>query len=458
MAVAVTERIVDAAGPSGDYTSIDKAEVTDVCGNMLAELSLAPIPYVNRTIATLRTSRRLPAEARISALRAAADQFRNGTIDGLDRDEYENLVARASGLPITTVREATDHIADVAETAYDRAQAARPHGAAADLDSVPDTGGGVWVRRGTVFGVHAAGNHPGVHVHWLEAVALGYAVAVRPSRREPFTPRRLICALREAGFTAQLAFLPTDYDAADAIIRAVDLAMVYGGDDVMAKYAGNSTVLPQGPGRSKILITAGADWRDHVDLIVDSVGRGGGTACTNTSAVFVDGDAAALARAVGEKLVLLPSYAPERSEARLPVTTVSSARAMADHLRRIAAGSTPVLSADDVVDELGDGSAVLCPSVYLVTGPSSRAVQTELAFPCLWVSPWKPDDGIECLGDTLALTVIGADESLAEQLIASHALHNVYIGPHPTYWSAFGAPHDGYLGDFLMSTKAVTRS
>ena len=311
MAVAVPERIVDVIGPSGEYRSIDTAEVSDVSGNVVALLSLAPVPYVNRAIATLRTARPLPAEARSSALTAAAGQFRSGIVDGLARDEYEYLVARASGLPITTVHEATDHIADVAETAYHRAQAARPRGAVADLDGVPDTGSGIWLRRGTVFGVHAAGNHPGVHVHWLEAVALGYAVAVRPSRREPFTPRRLISALRAAGFTGQLAFLPTDYEAADAIIRGVDLAMVYGGDAVMAKYAGSSKVLPQGPGRSKILITADADWRDHVDLIVDSVARGGGTACTNTTAVFVDGNAAALAQALGAKLARLPSHPPE---------------------------------------------------------------------------------------------------------------------------------------------------
>ena len=139
------------------------------------------------------------------------------------------------------------------------------------------------------------------------------------------------------------------------------------------------------------------------------------------------------------------------------MTTTRSGKVMADYLRSIAVGTTPILSADDVVEELGDGSAVLRPSVHLVTGPTSRAVQTELPFPCLWVSPWKREDGIDCLGDTLALTVIGAAEPLVEELLASPAVHNVYIGSHPTYWSAFGAPHDGYLGDFLMATKAVIR-
>jgi acyl-CoA reductase-like NAD-dependent aldehyde dehydrogenase len=66
-------------------------------------------------------------------------------------------------------------------------------------DPATRTGHAVWTRRGDVFAVHASGNHPGVHGLWLEAVALGYRVVVRPSQREPFTPHRLITALRQAG-------------------------------------------------------------------------------------------------------------------------------------------------------------------------------------------------------------------------------------------------------------------
>jgi hypothetical protein len=33
----------------------------------------------------------------------------------------------------------------------------------------------------------------------------------------------------------------------------------------------------------------------------------------------------------------------------------------------------------------------------------------------------------------------------------------VYLGDHPTYWIEPGIPHDGYLADFLMRTKAVIR-
>ena len=43
---------------------------------------------------------------------------------------------------------------------------------------------------------------------------------------------------------------------------AADLAMVFGGQDVVDHYAGDDTVFTNGPGRTKIVITAEKDWRD----------------------------------------------------------------------------------------------------------------------------------------------------------------------------------------------------
>ena len=108
------------------------------------------------------------------------------------------------------------------------------------------------LAAGDVFAVLASGNAPGVHALWPQALALGYRVAVRPSRREPFTGHRLVYALRQSGFRDQDAvFLPTDYAGADELIAAADLAMVYGGQDVVDKYADDPTVFVNGPGPSQ---------------------------------------------------------------------------------------------------------------------------------------------------------------------------------------------------------------
>jgi acyl-CoA reductase-like NAD-dependent aldehyde dehydrogenase len=369
------------------------------------------------------------------------------------------MVARASGMPISVVRAAADAIARSAVEAYRSAQQARPAGAVNDWrNPLTRTGSGVWTRRGDVFAVHAPGNHPGVHGLWLEALALGYRVAVRPSRRDPFTPHRLISALRTAGFgDDQVVLLPTGYDAADEILRGADLAMVYGGEEVMRKYAGQASMLPQGPGRSKILLTADVDWHEHLDVIVDSISDEGGRACVNATAVFVQGDATAVAQALAERLAAIPSLPPEDDDAALPVHTVADAKEIERYLLAKAAGTVPWLGGDGVVDELGDGSAALRPAVHQLDRPDAEQARIELAFPCVWVAPWTPEAGLDVLKETLVLTAITHDTRLVDALVAEPTISNVYVGDHPTNWIEPGIPHDGYLADFLMRTKAVIR-
>jgi hypothetical protein len=80
-----------------------------------------------------------------------------------------------------------------------------------------------------------------------------------------------------------------------------------------------------------------------------------------------------------------------------------------------------------------------------------------VAFPCVWVAPWTPQAGTRPLKDTLVLTAVTHDERLLDELLAEPTISNLYIGDHLTYWIEPGIPHDGYLADFLMRTKAVIR-
>ena len=70
---------------------------------------------------------------------------------------------------------------------------------------------------------------------WPQALALGYRVAVRPSRREPFTGHRLVHALRQSGFRDHdVMFLPTDYAGADVVV-------LLNGDRITGKIEGRAT-------------------------------------------------------------------------------------------------------------------------------------------------------------------------------------------------------------------------
>jgi len=264
----------------------------------------------------------------------------------------------------------------------------------------------------------------------------------------------LINALRGSGFRAEdVVYLPTDYAGADEVIRSADLAMVYGGQDVVDKYVGDPTVNVNGPGRTKIVLTAEQDWRDHIDVIVDSICSQGGMACVNTTAVLYDGDAAPLAHAIAERLSSIAPLPISDERAILPVQRQKAAQAVAEFLARRAEGSTPLLGADQVVADLGDGTAALRPAVHLLSAPEPVKLNTELPFPCVWVSPWSRGDGLEPLRHSLVITAITDDDDLIDDLIGDPTVANVYRGRHPTYLSAPHIPHDGFLADFLMRNK-----
>ncbi|WP_329454982.1 aldehyde dehydrogenase family protein [Streptomyces sp. NBC_01497] len=450
---------LDALGPAGPFRTRNRTDITDVYGRTVAELSLVPRLYVKRTMKALRRARPLPRDARLAALKRAGELFADGTVAGMTASEYRDTVCLLSGTPLANVRSAVDSIRSAAAEAYPSAQAGRPAGDVEDWRDTRVLGGAAgWIRRGEVFAVHAAGNHPAVHAQWLQAVALGFRVAVRPSRREPLTPFRLVSALREAGFGEDMiALLPTDHETADDVLRGADLGMVYGGQEVIDKYAADPAVLPNGPGRSKILVTADTDWREHIDVIVDSVAHHGGTACVNTTAVFVEGDAAPLARALAERLATIPSLPPHHEKAVLPVHPLDGARAIERHLIERAQGALAWLGAAGVVDDLGDGSAVLRPAVFELDDPHAPQTGVELPFPCVWVAPWTREAGARALGDSLVVTALTSDEDLLDELYEDPTVKNLYIGDHPTHWMAPGVPHDDHLGSFLMRSKGLVR-
>ncbi|MDT5251217.1 MAG: hypothetical protein QOH07_152 [Mycobacterium sp.] len=450
---------IDALGPDGAYRTRNREPVTTTAGVAVAELSIAPPLYVARAISAARNARPLPMREREAALAKAADAFATGVIAGLDFDAYAVLASRISGVPISVTRSAARGVADGVASAFDAVQSARPRGAVQDWhDEQTRDGAAVWVRRGEVFAVLASGNGPGVHGLWPQALALGYRVAVRPSRREPLTAYRLIHALRQAGFRlTDVVYLPTDHRGADEMIRSADLAMVYGSQSVVDKYANDATVFVNGPGRAKILITADHDWRDYLDVITDSIANLGGVACVNATAVLYEGDAAPLAEAIAERLSTIAALPTDDERAILPTQNIDDATALASHLAAAAAGTTSLLGADQVVAALGDGCAALRPAVHLMARPDVAKLNVELPFPCVWVSPWSRADGLEPLRHSLVISAITDDADLIDDLLAEPTIANVYCGHHPTHHAAPEIPHDGFLADFLMRNKGFIR-
>lgn len=435
----------------------ERTLITDVVERPIAEMSIVPTVFVTRAMATLRKAPTLPLKERLEVIERAGEAFRSGTVEGLTAVEYHHLVSRSCGVPISVIRASTDYVAQHMGQIDTAVRCAQPRAAVTDWrDPATRHGSAMWVRKGSVFAVGSAGNYPGIHTGWLEAFALGYRIAVRPSRQEPFTPQRLVGALRGAGLDPdQIVMLPSTYQSADEMIRSSDLATVYGGDDVMRRYAHEPKVFRQGPGRTKVLITADVDWREHIDAIVDSVSGGAGVGCVNATAVLVEDDPGPLAEALAERLSLLPSLPPEDDKAALPVQPLVKARRLQEYLHAVADGTTPVLGSAQVVDALGDGSAVMRPAVHILSTPTAKQASVELPFPCVWVARWSPEAGLAPLRDSLVVSVLTQDERLLDALVSEPTIGNVYVGDTPSHWSRLGMPHDGYLAEFLMRTKGV---
>jgi hypothetical protein len=173
--------------------------------------------------------------------------------------------------------------------------------------------------------------------------------------------------------------------------------------------------------------------------------------------VYVEGDPTPVAEAIAGRLAALPSLPPEHDAARLPVQPLPLARKLEDYLRAKARGCTFRLGDGDLVDELADGSAVLRPAVVQVDRATAPQTSIELGFPCVWVAPWSPSDGVEPLKDTLVLAVSTDDDALVDELVNEPTIRNVYVNDLWTLRTAPHLPHDGFVGEFLMRTKAVIR-
>jgi acyl-CoA reductase-like NAD-dependent aldehyde dehydrogenase len=440
-----------------DYTAKDQFAVPDVTGEPVARLSMVPSVFVSRAMSALRKADSLPAVERSPAIRSAVEMFKDEVVADMSPTDYRIMTSRISGLPISNVDYSVESIV-AAGRGVDRAvAAAAPHGVTMDWpDPGLADGGAVWIRRGDTLAIHAAGNSPGIHASWLQALALGFRIAVRPSRREPLTPYRLIIALRAAGFAPdQVMMLPTDYAAAEEILRSADLSVVYGGDDVVSKYAGDPSVLVRGPGRSKLVVTSDIDWEGHLDAIVRAVAAGGGTSCMNATAIFVEGDAGAVAEAVAERLASLPSLPPEHPDAALPVVAMSRAKELEEHFLARSNGAKVWLGKDGIADGLADGSAALRPAVAELGSASDPRVNLELPFPCVWVAPWSTSEDAASLNKSLSVTALTADRTLVAALIAEPSIANVMVGDARSEPGSEHLPHDDYFAAFLMRAKAV---
>ncbi|MFI8192201.1 aldehyde dehydrogenase family protein [Streptomyces sp. NPDC085946] len=425
-----------------------------VTGEALATVHEAPPLLTRLTAKAMRTAPEPGFEELATVLAEAGRIFATETIAGQTPDDYCRLQALASGVPVGVPRRTVARLEHECGLLPDVVGEHRPVGAASNRPAR-------WVRRGSVLGVVAPSNHPSTHLGWLKAVALGYGVAVRPGARDPITPLRLVRALLRAGLPARLlSLLPGPHPTADTLITAADLALVYGGEDTVARLRGDGRVLVHGPGRSKILVDGPVD-DGLLDYLVGEIAEDGGVRCTNTSVVLTSGDHRALAAALAERLAALPVLPVTDPDAALPARPLKEALALRQALTAAAGG------APDLMETYGDGdptplvdgdAAVLRPAVVRVDRSDHPGLRSELPFPCVWVAPWHAAEGIAPLRDSLVVTLIGTDPALTDEALRTPSIRTVVHGRAPGWWRDPYLPHEGYIGQFLRDVSGYVTS
>jgi acyl-CoA reductase-like NAD-dependent aldehyde dehydrogenase len=429
-------------------------------GDVTAEVPVSPGLLIDLVIRELReTTRQSPVEV-LSAIECAGELFATRTLGGQSPSEYCAAVNLTSGLPLAVVHSASRELSMGMASMRTIIGAQRPRSLDEPLSPAARA---VWIPRGAVLGVIAPSNHPGTHIAWLQALALGYKVVVKPGARDPFTPFRLALALVEAGLSpTMLAFLPGNHQTAAQILERVDCALVYGGEEAIAKLSASSRarIIRRGPGYSKVIAARESSVRleEIGRSILRSASGDAGVKCTNASGVICDrADFRELRQAVAVEMAALPARPLGDAEAMLPVLAAGAARQLyaAVRVRAEQTGFTLVgaRSGDGVVD-FGDGTAALRPLVFESAGVTAAALRFELPFPAIWLAQVEDVKAVDDFGETLVMGCIGDNERLHQRLLEDPRIGKLICGTAPTYHSDPHLPHDGYLAHTLMVAKA----
>ncbi|ONI88620.1 arylcarboxylate reductase [Actinosynnema sp. ALI-1.44] len=435
-----------------ETVSSDRVLLTSVRGQPLADVGLVPRLLAQVAVDGLRRGGDgSPPDPAI--FETAAQLFAHETVAGETYDAYAHNVMLSTGLTASSVSQATaDIVTQLSELR------------AVTMAELPSAGftsgfGTRWVPRGEVFTCLLASNHPAPNASWVQALFHGYRVLVRPGGRDPFTPHRLLGALLAAGLPPDsAAFVPCGHAVGEYLVDVADRALVYGGEQAVARWRGQESVAVRGPGRAKALLDV--DPTDEVlDHLAFTASFDGGARCTNLSAVFTSRPVAEVADGLAERLTKIPALPATDPEAVLLTLDRTRADLLGGQLSRMRGDGlhdhSGQLDDRDTVVEVGDGSCVVRPSILSTDRADDSRLGTELPFPFVIVAPWHHDDGVVPLRDSLVLNLITDRRDLVDRAVREPSIRKVAGGLAVPWATAPGIPHDGNFTQFLLEPKGI---
>lgn len=457
------------------YESLEVDQVNHFyTGEPVARVHCVGAGIIQRDAKKARHARRalqaIPPAELVTRLKKAGELFESGTLTvGDSQQSPDDFIAQQSattGMPVAMCK------ANVAKNAFvlkhiDRILDCLTRGLSLEIlaRGYGEEGRGVVVSyqaQCDALGAVLPSNSPGVHTLWLPVIALQMGLVLKPGSSEPWTPYRVFAAMTEAGIPREAFCLypGAGADIGGAILSSCRRAMIFGGPQTVAQYAGNEKVQVHGPGYSKVIFGDDCvdDWEQHVDLLVDSVYRNGGRSCLNASSVYASRHTKEIAEAMAAKLGPIEVLPPDDPTAGLAAFTIPGA---AKSIWGSIEADAKAPGVTHVTAPYGDRLVERPPVAYLrpvVLHHASHESETrnkEQMFPMVNVVECPQAKMLDAMGPTLICSAITNDETFRRDLVNSIDIDRLNLGPIPTPQVDWLQPHEGNLIEFLYRSRAL---
>jgi acyl-CoA reductase-like NAD-dependent aldehyde dehydrogenase len=319
-----------------------------------------------------------------------------------------------------------------------------------------------YLGQADTLGCVLPSNSPGVHSLWIPSIPMKVPLALKPGREEPWTPMRITQALIAAGCPREaFGFYPTDHAGSNEILFRCQRSMFFGDAATVATWEGENRIQLHGPGWSKVILGADAadDWRDHLDVMVDSIAANGGRSCVNASGIWTPAHGEQIADAVAERLARIEAKPLDHPDAGLAAfTRPEVAHAVSNYIDDLlkqegAEDLTARHRSGPRVVEV-DGCTFILPTLVWCSDPTHPLARTELLFPFAAVVEVPQAELLDRIEPTLVVSAITEDADFVRELMLSRNVERLNLGSVPTVAVSWDQPHEGNLFEHLYRQRA----
>jgi acyl-CoA reductase-like NAD-dependent aldehyde dehydrogenase len=455
------------------YDSLDQEQIVHfLSGEPVASVSQAGGGMLQRDMRHAARARQalrdIPATELIDRLKKAGEFYLNGTLTIGDSqqspDDFVRSQSATTGLPERLCRANMQKNFFVLSN-MDRMLDALTRGLPLEFLSrgygMEDRGVVVsYQAQSPVLGLVLPSNSPGVHTLWLPVIPLQIGLVIKPGSQEPWTPYRMAAAMIEAGIPAEaFGIYPGKTDVGGAVLTACERAMIFGSAQTVDKYRGNPRVQTHGPGFSKIVLGDDVvdNWREYLDLMVESVAANSGRGCINASSIWASRHTREIATAIAERIGPIDALPPEDPQAELaaftvPGTAVAIWKMIEADLKESGVTHLTADYGPRLIER--ERCGYLRPTVLHASSPSAAAVSREYMFPFVTVVECPQAQMLEKIGPTLVCTALSDDQAWRQQLTDATHIDRLNIGAIPTTKLDWLQPHEGNIVEFLYRARA----